>query len=427
MKSKRIAGWVAVLGIAAGITACGTQNQTGSDTKSSSNQDVTLQFWNGFTGPDRPAVQKIVDAFNASHPHIKVQMDIEPWDTLLQKLPTTLTSGQGPDLVAFDTSLIPEYAQANLIVPLDKLYTSGQLTQQTFPKSLMDAMQYNGHTYAAPANFYTLLLYYNKKIFQQDGLDPNKPPTNWDEWIRDIQKTTHKSPNGQTQYGLSLADNNTVPMWPVLVWGNGGSFVSADLKHATMDSPKTVSAIQKWATLIHDNDISPAFQSGAQADKLFQTGQAAMEIGGPWMTTGLTQAGLDYGVAPIPAGPSGPATLAAADALVVTKNSKYSEQAMEFIRYWDSQASQEKYSLATGFPPVRTDMANDPAFKSNPFIKSFAAVSDSGRFFLQGITNAQDLLNNVIYPAIQSVEKNPQNADSILRAANQELQSKLDQ
>lgn len=421
----------ALLATSAVLAGCGTtggNTTTGgtAGTSASSNQKVTLQFWNGFTGPDRPAVEKIVQQFNSSHPNIQVQMDIEPWDTLLQKLPTTLTSGQGPDLVAFDTSLIPEYAQANLIQPIDSLYSSGGLSPSEFPKSLMNAMQYNGHTYAAPANFYTLLMYYNKKIFQQDGLDPNSPPKTWDEWIADITKTT-RSVNGSNQYGLSIADNNTVPMWPILVWENGGTFVSSDLKTATMDSPKTVQALQQWATLISQKHVSPEFQSGAQADKLFQSGQAAMEIGGPWMTTGLQQAGIDFGVAPIPAGPGGSYTLAAGDAIAITKNSQYSAQAMEFIKYWDSKTAQEEYSLATGFPPVRLDMANDPNLSSNPFIKRFASVSNTGEFNLQGLTNAQDITDNLIGPTIQQIEKNPGSADSILKAANQKLQSELQQ
>src|SRR5687768_3250317 len=59
-----------------------------------------LTFWNGFTGPDRPSVEAITADFTAANPDSPVVMDIMPWDSLMQKLLTSLGSGSGPDIVA---------------------------------------------------------------------------------------------------------------------------------------------------------------------------------------------------------------------------------------------------------------------------------------------------------------------------------------
>ena len=66
---------------------------------------MNLTFWNGLTGPDRPAVEKLVSSFNASQTGVHVTMDIEPWDTLYQKLLPAFQAGTGPDLATRHRSI----------------------------------------------------------------------------------------------------------------------------------------------------------------------------------------------------------------------------------------------------------------------------------------------------------------------------------
>ena len=89
--------------------------------------------------------------------------------------------------------------------------------------------------------------------------------------------------------------------------------------------------------------------TGGEADKLFETGKAAMEMNGPWMTGGYTKAGLNYDVAPVPAGPGGQVTLADAVVMVINKNTKNKEAAYEFFKFWNSKKSQASWALGSGF------------------------------------------------------------------------------
>jgi multiple sugar transport system substrate-binding protein len=423
-----------LMAVSALMTACGGNGQTapaqtvgqssgaGQQTpaaQTNSGKVVTLTFWNGFTGPDRPGYENLVKQFNDTHPNIKVTMDISPWDTLLAKLPTSLATGQGPDLAAFDSSLITKYAKSKLILPLDDLYSNG-VDQSVLPKSLVGVMKYNNNFYAVPANNATLLLYYNKDLFKAAGLDPEKPPTTWDEWMTDIQKTT-KTNGSDKQYGIALADHATIPMWPILVWGNGGNFVSDDNKSGTMTDPKTVEAIRKWSDLMINNGISPTNLTGAEADKLFQSGKAAMEMNGPWATGGYTQAGLNYDVAPIPAGPAGKVTLASTAALVAGKNTKNKEAVYEFMKFWVSKDAQAALSSQTGFPPVRTDLGDDPKLKQNPFVPKFAAVANDSKYYLPGIEQYDKIDSDVIVPAIQAITNKKATVDAALQDANKKL------
>ncbi|TVX94808.1 ABC transporter substrate-binding protein [Cohnella terricola] len=409
--------------------ACGNGSNNKGNAGSSPNSEaravtgerVELTFWNGFTGPDRPAYEALVQKFNDSQPNIHVKMDITPWDTLLAKLPTSWMTGEGPDMAAFSYSLIPKYAKSNLILPLDELY-KGDLTEEMFPQGLTEVLKYEGKWYAAPANFATLMLYYNKDLFKAAGLDPEKPPTTWAEWQDAIIKTTKTSGNDK-QYGLVLADHATIPMWPILVWGNGGDFEAEG--QSKMLDPKTVEAFKVWSDLVNNKEITPTGLTGAEADKLFQSGKAAMEMNGPWMTAGYTSAGLNYDVAPIPVGPGGPVTLADSVALVAGKNTKHKAEILAFMKFWNSKESQEYLSLNSGFPPTRTDMLDNEKLKENAFVPKFAATSSSARFYLSGLENYANINDEAIVPAIQFITINKKIVEEVLQNADKTLSGLL--
>ena len=193
-------------------------------------------------------------------------------------------------------------------------------------------------------------------MFEAAGLDPEAPPETWEEFAEYAVQLT-----GDGQYGLAIADNNTVPMWPILLWGNGGGVVSDDGTTSLLDAPETIEALDYWGGLVRDDGISPIGLGGADADNLFQTERAAMEIVGPWMTTGFTEAGIDFGLAPPPAGPAGPVTLGTSVAFAINAESDdaTAEAAKEFIKFWNTTDSQITWSLGSGFPPSRTDIPAD--------------------------------------------------------------------
>ena len=247
---------------------------------------VTLTFWNGFTGPDEPAVVALVNQFNATHPDIQVKMTIEPWDTVYEKLPLSLRVSQGPDIAGIGNNYIPQYAKAGLIQPIDSVYDSTGINPKVIPAGLLQVMRYNGQYYAAPMSFDTIMLYWNKTLFAKAGL--TSAPTTWAAWQADAVKLSVHA-NGADQYGIALGDHDTAPNWSILIWDNGGDFVSPDQKQSVFDSPQAVAAVSQWANLIRNNRISPPGLGGADADKLFQTQKAAMEMTGPWATSGFSR------------------------------------------------------------------------------------------------------------------------------------------
>ncbi|MGN6126184.1 MAG: ABC transporter substrate-binding protein [Humibacter sp.] len=375
---RKIAAVLAATAIAAlGLSGC---SSSGSDTGGK----VTLTLWTGFTGGDRPGYAQIVSDFNASHPNIQVKMTVEPWDTIQQKLPSAWLTGQGPDLAtpSSDPNAVADYVKKNQVLPItDTGSGDTKINIDKLAPGTAAEFTYNGKLYAVPANFATLSLYYNKKAFAAAGI--TAAPTTVADFAADAKKLTTAN-----QYGLVLADNQTIQMWPILQWLEGGDIVNSKYC-SVVQTAAGQKSLSTWSDLVSKDKISPVGLTGAEADSLFSAGKAAMEMNGPWAAPGYKSAGIDLGIAPIPAGVDGkPVTLGSTAAVAISAKTKYPQQAQEFLAYWTSKNVQEKFSLTTGFPPLRTDMTDDAKLKADPTISVFAAQVPDSRLYLPHVPNA---------------------------------------
>lgn len=386
---------------AAASSAASSQSSASGPSSSPSGKTV-ITYWNGFTGGDGDTLKAIVNEYNKSNKkNIEVQMNIMPWDSLYQKLATALPVGQGPDIIAFDTARIGTYAKPGALATIDDLYSDKGIDASLMPPALNDNMKFEGKYYGVPQNLATLLLYYNKDMFKAAGLDPNSPPKTWDQLATDALKLTRKV-NGEQQYGFGLATNNTIPMWPIMLWGGGGDIIGKDGK-SVINSKENVATITKWATLIKKDQIAPPTMSGAEIDKLFESQKLAMYFCGPWTTATLDQAKVNYGLAEPPAGPSGEVTLGDAVAMVMTKNSTHKDQVYDFFKYWFSVNAQVEWSLGVGYPLARTDAVSDKRLAQNPNIAKFSAVSSKAHFYLPQLTNYDKIDSEVITPTLETI------------------------
>lgn len=433
-KRRRNAAWRTPL-LAVGLTAalvltgCAGRGQSSDDDSAKSGEKVTISFWNGFTGPDRAAVEGIVKQYNESQNRVTVNMEISPWDVFFQKLLPSIGSGKGPDLMGMDSAQLPQYASRGVLRELGSYYEDSKNESDALIKTAVDATKWQDKHYGVPMNFTTLLLYWNKSMFSAAGLDPNTPPKTWDEFEAAAKKLT-KDTNGDgkpEQYGLALADHATIAMWPILLWGNGGGVVSDDGKTSLLGDPKTIEAMQRWGDLVRNQHISPIGLGGADADKLFQTKKAAMEIVGPWMTTGFKEAGIDFGLAPPPAGPAGPVTLGTSVSFAVnakTSDAK-AQAAQDFIKFWNTKESQKYWALNSGFPPNRTDIPGED-LKENPYVVAFGEHADTAKFYLANVKEFTKVNDTIFTPALQKVLNGKGSAQDLFTKASQDLQKVLD-
>ncbi|MCB0045511.1 MAG: ABC transporter substrate-binding protein [Caldilineaceae bacterium] len=384
------------------------------------NTDVsgTFSFWNGFTASDRPVMEENVAVFDELYSNVTVNMDIQPWDSLLPKLLPSLRTGSDPDVVSLDGSLIPQYVTAESLLPVGELWGSDGLNPDNFSEGVLQGMTVNGNRYGAPIIYYTTLLYMNNDLFTEAGL-PAACPNTWDEWENALLTLTIDENGDGTpeQYGMSWGDHGAVSIWPSLVWSGGGDFVNEDATESRLDDPATIAAVQKWGDLIAQDNILALGLSGVEADNLFQTSKAAMTVSGPWVSTGFTDAGINFQICPMPEGPAGRYTQGAGVYFVVNKNSQAPDAVYELLKFWQSDWAQINWSSKTGFAPTRSDLANNPEIQGNPNVKAFADSLPDARTYLGGVVEYSKINDEIITPAILEVARGNMTAEESLTAA----------
>ncbi len=387
-----VSGAVAALA----LSGCGSGD---SSAGAGTDGPVELTMWTGFTGGDRTAYESLVDKFNTTHDDVHVTMEVQPWDTIAQTLPAAWATGQGPDLATpnFDPNVLSEYLKTNSILPLDAVGDGeNQINTDKIAPVATNAFTVDGKLYAVPANVATLQLYYNKDLFEKAGIQA--PPATVDEF-----RETARALTKDGVYGLSLAERETIQMWPILQWLDGSDIVD-EKGCSVLDQPAAVQSLTTWAGLVRDG-VAPVGLTGAESDALFSAGKAAMQLNGPWAAAGYKEAGINLGVAPVPVGVDGQVTLGSTVPLAASARTEHPQQAQEFMAWWTSRDAQRQFALDSGFPPVRTDLADDPELAKNDVVAAFTAALPSARLYLPGVTGATKVDTEGYVPLIAEITR----------------------
>ena len=284
----------------------------------------------------------------------------------------------------------------------------------------------NGAPYGVPTGFVPLSVFYNKTLFAAAGITDF--PQTWDEWRAAATQLTLDADGDGTpeQYGLALPDHDTVAngLWPTLFYGAGGEIVE-DADTAVIDSDANREALEYWVSAIQDDKISPTGLDGIGADELFSSGKAAMHVGGPWMASIATDSGIDYGIAAVPAGPEDQAASAHRRRRWASPRRPGRPRQRAPKRSSPTSSSSDvatQWSLGSGWPPLRTDVASD-AVADNPVVVSLTEIAPTSRALLPGVVNSVDVLDAVDDLTQRAVAG--EDLDELLPTAQDEIQAAL--
>lgn len=435
-KAKKFLAILLGITMVAGLTACGSekksatadkQQEAASDkiSEAASDDKTVLTYWNGFTGTDGEVMQKIIDGYNASNDmNVEVQMERVSWDTLYQQLATSLPVGEGPDITAFATERIGSYAESGAIIPIDDIYESGKVDSSKIPTVFDENLQYNGKYYGVPVNIASLVLYYNKDIFDEAAIGYPNDDWTWDD-LENAALALTKDVNGEHQYGFGMATNNTIQMWPIMIWAGGGDFIREG--KSVFNSSENVETVTRWTKLIRNDKIGPEACTGADIDTLFSTGKLGMYFCGPWAAGTFDAAGLNYGMSGVPAGPAGKATLAQGVGMYMTSSAKEEkkEAIYDFFAYWQSVDAQVEWSGSVGYPVANNDAASDARLADNEAVALFSDQVQYAHFYLQQLINFNDIDVDIITPALEKILLEGADVQEILDGASAEMDKLL--
>lgn len=376
------------LGAAAlGLTACGPgsagrpgQQAPPSGDGGASGYDgppVTLAYWNGLTGGDGPIMRKLTDKFTKENPNIKITTTTIEWAEYYQKLPAAVSTGKGPDVGIMHADTLATNAARQVIQPLDDVATALNLTEADFIPLAWQGGMYNGKRYGIPLDVHPAGLYYNKRVLEKAGADPEKPPTNHDEFMAVLEQCKSKGIQGFWVSALSAGGL----LSQSLVYQFGGHMVSDDGAAVGFGDEPAIKAIE-WLKSLIDNGFSPKNAAGDGDQVSLNNDKGAFMINGPWMTTPLSEnKKLEWGCAPIPVIGDQQFTWSGSHQFVLPRQQKADENKTKAARFFVNWISQQSISWAgAGMVPARNSVRDLPEFKELPYVTEFAKQVDYLRF-----------------------------------------------
>lgn len=251
-------------------------------------------FWSPFSGADGPFMKQIVDRYNASQDQYSVKFVIQPSGEYYKQLDVALSAAKDrPDLVIMHLDQIPTYQDKGQLQPIDDIAANADLSKSDYVEAAIDYATIDGKWYGIPLDIHPLVMYYNKDLFDKAGI--TAPPTNREEFEAAAQQLTDQDAGVYGYVVPTLWPQQFI--FPTLVWQNGGELWNgSDVAYNSAEAVEMV----EWMRGLIDKGISPANVQQDGENTLFLQGKNAIQFNGPWMKSQYDEAGLNYGVAPVP-------------------------------------------------------------------------------------------------------------------------------
>ena len=380
-----------------------------------------VSFWHIFPeGNDTFSMyEEMIGKFNEDNRGVNVEhMGISFWD-YWTKLTTSIAGGTGPDVYYNTAENVQSRIKAGTLVNLSDYFRANGIKRENYLKAHLDYMSDdNGELFAFPYGSPVRVLYWDKDMFAEAGLDPERPPRNWAELEEFAAKLTVFKDGSKDlidRIGFDPTMGNFY-FW-TLAWTNGGRFFDDNLQ-PTVNSPENLEALE-WMVkmhLKHGTRTMQAFQSQNSSLKIdpFIAGKAAMEVHNEGLYAQIKQYAPEknFGVTAIPyqkerASWSSGFTLEIAD----KGNQKLADAAWELFWLLISPEGQRAFFEETGWIMSDKTLMNDPLVKEDPILRDILneAPYAKNRVYVEEVQNWHVVIDPEIQAALLGA-KSPKEA-----------------
>lgn len=362
-------------------------------------------------GEVRPADQVVIDKFQADNPGVTVKMEAVEWGTCQDKSMQLAAAGDPPDVAYMGSRTLRQLANNDLIVPV----TFTPEEEAAYQPGVLKTVTNGGQYWGIPHAFSTKALYINCAVVTAAGAECKAPAT-WADLVT-LAKTVTDNTDAA---GIGIAGkdfDNTMHMFLDFLYSNGGKVYNDDGTPA-LDSQQTRETLQLYADLLPYMQSGPTEWERDQMRDLFNDGQIAMYVSGPWGEGQHAEKVPTQIVAPIPAGPSGPSgTILITDSLAVFKGTGNEEMAIKLAKALTSGDAQYDLDSSWGLTPIldyekmgKTDVyytkGNWPIFVAGistggpePMVEDFKALQAVFTNMIQGIMLEEGTVDELVTQA----------------------------
>lgn len=326
----------------------------------------------------------LLEEFQEANPNITVELVTAPYGEIMNTVINMAGGGDVIDLMYGELDWIPTLYDAGLAAPVADVL-SEELVSDIYP-NILEACSIDGVAYGVPMYVSPFLMYYNKDLFEQAGLDPNSPPTTYDEMLEIAPKLAElTTADGNKVYPFGLTTASVAVSGACLmssVYNFGGTVLDEEGGLA-LDQGFT-DAVTMWQTL-EQNGYNPQNTKLKDLRNLFALGQLAMYYDQSWGFNGITSINPDAGdfiasAAPLKGGNGDGASVLQAGTLMVVDNGDDAKKAavaklVDFIM--SEEKISEYFETVTPAYPSRQSMEDLDVVKNSSILSGAAgAVSN---------------------------------------------------
>lgn len=347
-------------------------------------QDTTTITWGFWGSPEEAAThQSVADAFMELHPEIQIEIWHQPWADYFTKLQTLWAANDAaaiPDVMFLFP--VPSYAKDGVLEDLTPYIEASDYNLDDYWPGLLDSAMYEGGLYGFPRDIGLEVLYYNKDIFDEVGVEYPTEEWTWDDLLAAAEQLTVVESSGRvSRYALGM-EGGKYQLW---VGQNGGSILD-DMSNpttCTLDQPEAVEGVKFFADMMNNNyAMRDANLSQAGGDAaVFQSGQVAMIIQNASRVSAFNAAGMNYDVAVVPIPEGGQRSAGAGGAAwTMSSTSDNKDAAWTFLSWLQStDGGQAIYTASGEILPALVSTA-----KSDAFLGSDQPPANREAFIIEG-------------------------------------------
>ncbi len=259
-------------------------------------EPVTITYFTFSAAPDHMSeLDQMIATFEAQNPGITVEVETAPFDEYFTKLQALIAGGEAPDVFELNYENFVSFAAKGVLADLTPMAEEdGAYNSDLFYPRSLEAFAYNGRQLALPATFSTVVLFYNKDMFDAAGVDYPANDWTWDDAVAAAAQMTDADAG---VWGLYSG----IQFWEFYKKAaqNGCEFFNEDMTAVTIDSPACVETLQTMIDFIEVDGVMPSDtdMAGLSDGDMFTSQQIAMDVTGIWMFSAYADAPFAWDIA----------------------------------------------------------------------------------------------------------------------------------
>lgn len=377
----RLAAGIVTAGLLVGLAACSSADDGGSDEPAvtagpdGTDDGTTLTLWT--RAPLEKQAKLLVEAYNESHEN-QVELTVVPNDDYVAKVGAAAGSDGLPDLFAADIVYVPNWVQQGLFQDLTE-QIDGLAFKDEINKGHLAAGTADGKEHVLPFVLDLSMLFWNKDLFAEAGLDPEKAPANLAEYAEAAKAV--QALNKPDTYGTATGLNCggcLVFTWFPSVWADGEEVMTEDGTESLLNSDTAKEIYSTWKDLWDSGAVLPSSED--EAGPTWTAGFTEGKVGLMFYPATLLSSttGFDVGVAGIPGPEGGASTFVGGDGIGVSKDSENAAQAWNFLSWMMSEDAQVEVLAKNNDVVSRADLADNEYAAEDPRLVTINEVAGQG-------------------------------------------------